>query len=209
MISRIEGELIRVDNGRAELRVGALVYELLIPACDTPRLSRHVGETLTFHTLHYLEGQGQGTSFLPRLIGFRTPEDRAFFELFTTVRGFGNRKALRALELPLGEVAGAIASRDTSILTSLPEIGKRTAETIIAELAGKVDRFVEVKSSPGGDGTPLSPAQTDLVRDAIAVMVQLGESRSQAQQLIERALAVDPEAASADQLVAGAFRLKG
>lgn len=207
MISRIEGELIRVDNGRAELRVGALVYELLIPACDTPRLSRHAGETLTFHTLHYLEGQGQGTSFLPRLIGFRTPEDRAFFELFTTVRGFGNRKALRALELPLGEVAGAIASRDTSILTSLPEIGKRTAETIIAELAGKVDRFVEVKAQPG-DVPAVTEAQAELVRDAVAVLVQLGESRPTAQQLIERALAVDPQVTSPDQLVAAAFRLK-
>ncbi len=207
MISRIEGELVTVENGRAELRVQTLVYELLIPACDTPRLSRHVGEALTFHTLHYLEGQGQGTSFLPRLIGFRTPEDRAFFELFTTVRGFGNRKALRALELPLGEVAHAIASRDTSILTSLPEIGKRTAETIIAELAGKVDRFVEVKSRPD-DAPARSEAQTELVRDAVAVLVQLGESRPLAQQLIERALAVDPQVTSPDQLVAAAFRLK-
>ncbi|TVQ53995.1 MAG: hypothetical protein EA377_06605 [Phycisphaerales bacterium] len=207
MISRIEGELINVENGRAELRVQTLVYELLIPACDTPRLSRHVGETLTFHTLHYLEGQGQGTSFLPRLIGFQTPEDRAFFELFTTVRGFGNRKALRALELPLGEVAHAIASKDTAILTSLPEIGKRTAETIIAELAGKVDRFVEVKARPD-DAPAVSEAQTELVRDAVAVLVQLGESRPLAQQLIERALAVDPDVASPDQLVAAAFRLK-
>jgi holliday junction DNA helicase RuvA len=205
MITRIEGELIGVSKGRAELRCDSVVYELLIPAIDTQRLGRMIGETMEFHTLHYLESQGQGSSYLPRLIGFSSADDRAFFELFTTVKGLGNRKALRALELPVAEVAAAIAAKDTDILKSLPEIGKRTAETIVAELSGKVDQFVEIKSI--GD-RPVSDAQAALIHDAVAVLVQLGETKLVARHLVDRALAVDESITTPDQLVAAAFRLK-
>ena len=34
MISRIEGELVEVDDGRAHVRCGGMVYEVLIPAAD-------------------------------------------------------------------------------------------------------------------------------------------------------------------------------
>lgn len=205
MISRIEGELIAVAAGRASLRCSHLVYELLIPAFDAQRLGAMVSETVEFHTLHYLESQGQGSSFIPRLIGFRSPEDRAFFEMFTTVKGLGNRKALRALELPFSDIAAAIAQKDLEFLKSLPEIGKRTAETIVVELSGKVDRFIEVKSRTTA---PESDAHANLIRDAVTILIQLGEARLPARQLVDRALAADPAIDSADQLVAAAFRLK-
>ncbi|HRP62626.1 MAG TPA: helix-hairpin-helix domain-containing protein [Phycisphaerales bacterium] len=207
MISRLEGELIAVAPGRVELRCAHIAYELLVPACDVQRLATMIGETVEFHTLHYLEGQGQGASYLPRLIGFASPDDRAFFELFTTVKGLGNRKALRALELPFTDIAAAIASRDADLLVSLPEIGKRTAETIIVELSGKVDRFVEVKHVRNGT-TEVQGATAALIRDAVGVLVQLGEAKLTARHLVERALAADPQLNSPDQVVAAAFRLK-
>ena len=79
---------------------------------------------------------------IPRLAGFLSVEDRAFFELFTTCKGIGNRKALRAMSLDVGQLAGAISDRDIALLQTLPDIGRRTAETIIATLHGKVDRFL-------------------------------------------------------------------
>jgi holliday junction DNA helicase RuvA len=206
MISRIEGELVSVQSGRIELRVGDVVYELLIPAIDTQRLGAAVGRTIEFHTLHYLESQGQGTSFIPRLIGFASRDDRAFFEVFTTVKGLGNRKALRALELPFSDVANAIAAQDADLLKSLPEIGKRTAETIIVELSGKIDRFVEVKG--GSSSALLRDGHLEIARDAVMVLVQLGETKLNAKHLVDRVLDADPEIATADQVVAAAFRLK-
>jgi holliday junction DNA helicase RuvA len=213
MICRIEGEIVGVESGRVELRVrhgeGAVCHELLVPAIDVQRLAAMIGETAEFYTLNYLESLNQGATLIPRLIGFRSREDRAFFELFTTVKGVGPRKALRALELPFADIAAAIASRDSDVLVSLPEIGRRTAETIIAELSGKVDRFVEVKAvasasvTGGGSG-----AAAVLVRDAVAVLVQLGEARLQARQLVDRVLSADPSLDDAEQLVAAAFRLK-
>lgn len=211
MISRIEGELVEYIDGRAMLACGAITYELLVPGYDQQRLAGRVGESVVFHTLHYLESQGPTGPFIPRLIGFSNPDDRAFFELFTTVKGMGNRKALRALQLPSGAVAGAIAEKDLDLLKSLPEIGKRTAETIVAELNGKVDRFVELKPSGAkrqiGDGG-IDDTRAELIRDAVAVLVQLGEQKLIARQLVDRALAADKTLSTPDQLMAAALRLK-
>ena len=206
MIARIDGTLEGVVDGAALVRAGAIVYEVLVPAYDQMRLSASVGEEVALHTLHYLEGQGQGSSYWPRLIGFATPEERTFFELFTTVKGIGNRKALRALQLPIATVAEAIANRDVATLQSLPEIGKKTAEAIILELKDKANRFLGATMI--AEAKPSSPAASRLRTDAIAVLVQLGESRPVAATLVERALAVDPLIDSADALVTAAFRLK-
>ena len=210
MINRIEGRLLTAEDGRAEIVCGALTYELLIPASDMQALATRLGEDIEFHTLHYLEGQGQGTSFIPRLIGFQSPRDREFFMVFTTVKGMGNRKALRALQLPFHRVADAISLKDLNLLKSLPEIGKRTAETIVAELNGKIDQFIELKpdTMTGAATTDVDPGARQLVDAATQILTQLGESRADAAQLVERALAADSTIDSADALVTAAFRLK-
>ena len=207
MISRIEGELVGVQDGRAELRCGHLTYTLLIPAADEDTLVERVGDRIEIHVLHYLEAQGQGASFVPRLIGFASTEARAFFELLTTVKGLGARKVLRALRLPYTSIAEAIACRDIDLLRSLPEIGARTAATIVAELHGKVDRFLG-RSPDAGDGAGASQRGSGVLRDAVAALTQLGEPKLQARQLVELALADDPSLDSADALVAAAYRVR-
>ncbi|MBT8484728.1 MAG: hypothetical protein HKO59_11515 [Phycisphaerales bacterium] len=208
MISRIEGKLVAVGEGRAQVETSVLTVELFVPAADEQRLHARLGETLDFHTLCYLEGQGQGNTFIPRLIGFTSGSERAFFELFTTVKGLGNRRALRALALPFDTIAQAIAARDVDILKSLPEVGPRTAETIVAELHGKVDRFVEVKPLDGELPDGVGVSQSGLARDAVAMLTQLGESAVAARQLVTRVINADPAIDTPEDLVAAAYRLK-
>ena len=107
MISRIEGELVSAQNGRVELSCGPLTYELHIPAVDQQPLSEALGSRIEFYTLHLMVSQAQGAAFAPRLMGFRSAQQRAFFELLTTVKGLGSRKALRAMQLPHPIIAEA------------------------------------------------------------------------------------------------------
>lgn len=208
MISRIEGILERLSHGVAGLRCDHLTYMLLIPGADEQRLASRVGERIAFHTLHYLEGQGQGANYVPRLIGFSSPEDRAFFEIFTTVKGMGNRKALRALQLPFHRVAEAIAKKDIDSLKALPEIGARTAQTIVAELHGKVEDFVRLDRADHATGGEPGAAADSMADDALTVLVTLGEPKLAAMQLVERALAADPALDSTEALIAAVYRLK-
>ncbi|MBM4101809.1 MAG: hypothetical protein FJ256_06050 [Phycisphaerae bacterium] len=239
MITRIEGTLERIGEDRALLAVGAVGYEVSIPAADVQRLQERVGEVVVLHTLHYLESQGQGSSFWPRLIGFQTEADREFFELITSVKGIGVRRALRALTIPFPRVAEAIVRKDLGTLVALPEIGRKTAETMVLELRDKVERHAmrsggapaaaptaaprkRAPASKGGRSgstasTSASAAQptgaptisASAVLDAVQVLVQLGENRLDARSLIDSALEREPEIASADALVAAALALKG
>ena len=59
MIASIEGELLSAEEGTALLQVGAIAYEVLVPAADVAALAGQRGATVRFVTLHYLEGQGQ------------------------------------------------------------------------------------------------------------------------------------------------------
>lgn len=208
MVRKITGRLESMDGLAALVTpaVGGISYEVLVPAFLSERLSQEVGKTVELVTLQYLEGQGQGASFIPRLIGFRTAHERRFFELLITVKGMGNKKALRALAVEPGEFARAIAERDTKSLQSMPEIGKRMAETVIAELTGKVDAFVVYESGRGIETKPGAPAaRSGASAEAIEMLVALGESRSDAERMVERATGKDPALGTSASIVAAAL----
>jgi Holliday junction DNA helicase RuvA len=215
MIVKIEGLLESIDADRARLRLpDGLTYELLLPAYTAARLGGSVGKTVTLHTLHYLESSAQGATIYPRLAGFASAIDKQFFELFVTCKGIGHRKALRAMALATNQIAGAIADRDLALLQSLPEVGKRTAETIAVTLKGKVDRFLDavpVGMRGGVDATDAESARIPggLARDALGVLLQLGENRTQAVNWIDRALSKDDAPTDVEALVAEVYRIKG
>jgi Holliday junction DNA helicase RuvA len=175
------------------------------------------GQRVSFVTLHYLESQGQGSHFVPRLIGFSSREQRAFFELLTTVKGIGNRKALRAMTITHARMAEAIAAGDAKFLATLPEIGKRTAESTIVELKGKLDPFLKDPSATrralertAASATAVSIAASGPAADAEDVLVTLGEQRAQARASIERVLAAaGGETLGADEIVTRALRSRG
>jgi len=195
MLTRLSGVLERVGDGTGTMVPAASPFaiELLLPQYLVEKLAPKVGQAVTLTTLLYLEGQGQGTSFVPRLVGFETPTDRAFFELLTTVKGIGNRKALRAMALPPASIARLIASKDAKSLTKLPEIGKRLAETMIAELTGKVDGYLAGGEVAGLDaaaaGRPfVAPTFGPAGAEAVEVLVALGDTRVEAERKVETAI---------------------
>ena len=206
MISAITGELRRVDEDRIHLQVGPVLCELLVPAADVPLLRPGIGQEMTFHTVLYIEGDASGGNLEPRLLGFLRPEDRGFFQLFITVKGIGPKKALRALVLPVGEIAHAIESKDTRLLCELPQIGKRMAELIVAELAGKVERFAGVTTERSMRGAAARRSPTE--EDAIATLMALGERRIDAEHLLDRARQSNPNLQSTDAFVREMLRMR-
>ncbi len=141
MIVKLSGKLDFIGTDTVHVTIGELTRELMVPAADIPFLQTKAGQGVTFFTLEYIEGNPSFGSLAPKMLGFLRVEDKEFFELFTTVKGIGTKKALRAFAIPTSQIAAAIALKDTKKLSTLPQIGKRAAETIVAELHGKVERF--------------------------------------------------------------------
>ena len=239
MIVKIEGLLESIEGDSALIRLpmsadsgegspmgkamsssgagGAMTYAIMLPAYAGARLGGAVGQHVTLHTLYTIESQGQGTTMFPRLLGFLSVADRLFFELFTTCKGIGHRKALRAMTLETSQIAAAIADRDVATLQSLPEIGRRTAETIVATLRGKVDRFLTVPGDQPtatdggqrGEPAPLASGNRSLVRETLEVMMRLGENRVEALTWIDRVLtSSDDPPSDVEQLLAEVYRVK-
>jgi Holliday junction DNA helicase RuvA len=210
MISRIEGTLDAVEGQTVRLRLGGgICIDAMAPAYLAERLAAgEGGRTVRLETLLTLEGSSQGTSFVPRLIGFESAQSRRFFEIFTTVKGLGSRRALRAMAVEPGVIAQAIVAGDHKALERLPEIGKRLAQTIVAELSGKVDNFaleagaIEPKGAGGAGSGHLPP----VARDAVDALLALGEPAADAERRIRAALAAGSAPESADELVAVALR---
>lgn len=207
MIARIAGKLEELNESAALISTpSGLWYEVLVPAFDGPRLSKRMGQEVVLYTIHYVEGDPAHGAQTPRLLGFLAESDRAFFRVFTTVKGIGIRKALRALVRPVGEVAAAIQGKDAHFLVELPEIGKRTAEQIIAELHGKVEEFAGAMAADAIAGGESELPEAAL--EAVSVLVQLGERRADAVALVERVRAVAPEDATAETIIQHAYKLK-
>ena len=204
MLARIRGLLEAVEDNMAIISCGDVTYEVMLSGAEAARIGRHLGSQVELNLLHYLESQSNGAVLRPRLVGFASRSDRAFFELFTSVKGIGYRKALRALQLPVETIASAIAAKDVDVLRSLPEIGKRTAETIVLELHDKIESL-GLESLPSDEPESGAPSAS---RDAVQILVQLGEPRLVAVDLVDRAVRADPELDSPDALVAAALRIK-
>ncbi len=215
MLARICGVLESIEGNAAVIWLGAgsgpgaagLAYEVLLPAFLAQRLIERIGQHVSLHTIEVLEPQGQSTALTPRLIGFSSAEERRFFTLFTTVKGVGTRRALRAMALPVPAMAQAIARRDAAALKALPEIGSRLAETVIAELNGKVDSFAAGEP----EGATVNGAvivESEAVRQAVAALVRLGETQAQAAQLVRRASESEASLVSADGLLTAALGLR-
>jgi len=211
MIRSLTGTLIDVEQQSAIVRPGsgivasAFEIELLIPAYWGPKLLTRVGEKVTAYCRVHLESQNQGSSFIPRLLGFPSAHDRAFFEVFTSVKGLGQRRAMRAMASPPGEISGWIAARNAKSLQTLPEIGKRLAETVIAELHGKIDPFIvagsTIEPSPGVL-TASGPGE-----DAISALIALGQQRTDAERRVAMVLSGGGSDLTADEIVARSFAL--
>ncbi len=203
MIVRITGLLESVSESGVVVSVGGLAYELMIPACAAAELAQRRGEEVTLLTVQYLEGNPAGANLIPRMIGFLSEIERDFFHEFTRVKGISMRRALRAMSVPIHGIAAAVERGDERALTALPEIGKKTAAQIIAELAGRMSRFAA--SAPASRPIAELPAAQ---RVALDILVQWGDRRVDAERWIAAAIEQEPALCEADAIVRAAYRVR-
>jgi Holliday junction DNA helicase RuvA len=185
MITKITGVPVSVLGDTLTLAVGAFEYEVLIPEFARRRLQEQLGREVSLHTVEYLEGNAMQGRLVPRLVGFLSPIEREFFEMFCEVDGVGVKKALRAMVRPVQEVATLIEDQDAKGLATLPGIGPATAERVIAKLRRRVPKFALLV---GRDLPPAAEIERDLLSEAYEVLRALGHSESEARRLLDDAL---------------------
>jgi Holliday junction DNA helicase RuvA len=167
------------------LAVGAFEYEVLIPEFARRQLQEKLGREVSLHTIEYLEGNAMQGRLVPRLVGFLSPIEREFFEMFCEVDGVGVKKALRAMVRPVQEVATLIEEQDAKGLATLPGIGPATAERVIAKLRRRVPKFALLVAR---DLPPEAEIERDLLSEAFEVLRALGHTEVESRKLLDGAL---------------------
>jgi Holliday junction DNA helicase RuvA len=204
MIARIEGKLVRLDGDSALVQVGAVGYEVMLASYCISALSDKIGTEITLCTMEYYEGTPGGGNLIPRMVGFLNAGERDFFTKFVSVKGIGIKKGLRSLSIPIAAIAAAIENADDKTLMSLPSVGRRMAQQIIAELKGKLQTFAVGAEALRPAEVRLKPFQAE----ALEILIAWGEKRTDAMELIELASHKHPDIDSAEELVPLVYRLK-
>jgi len=205
MIVRLTGTLIEVAEDSIVIERDGVAREVLIPPFAITELASCRGREVTLHTQEFLEGNQASGHLVPRILGFSYPQDRVFFRRFVGVKGIGPRKALKALSEPVRRIATWVESGDAKALTTLPGIGKRAAELLIATLRGKLEDFALEDAGSSATGTAqLSDSQ----RDALEVLIAWGDARHDAQRWIERAAQLHPELVDSGDWVRAALKVR-
>lgn len=171
MIAYLSGRVISKEERSIVLDVSGVGYFVFVPR----RFSESVSEEQPVKLFIYTHVREDELS----LFGMSTREEGSFFKLLITVSGVGPRLALDIMNAPMKNVRQAIAKKDVAYLTTIPGIGKKTAERIIVDLEGKMKAETLMDASDeGGD----IPQQEDIVN----ALLSLGYHRQQVLQGLKR-----------------------
>lgn len=200
MIGYLEGKLLRKRDDRILVLANQVGYEVLLPAfvMNTFR-AKSVGDPVSIYIYH------QQTERQPKpvLIGFNLEVEKEFFQYFISVEAVGALKAVKALDIPVRDIARAIESKNIHKLKQLKGIGDRTARKIIATLEGKMDKFALIRKSQKEE----IPIVEDLSQQVLDVLVdQLGYKIKVAKQMIIDAMKRNSNISTPEELFEEVYR---
>lgn len=140
------------------------------------------------------------------LYGFLSIEEKKIFNILLSVSGIGPRLALSILSHLLPEqIQLAVNQRDQKAFTALPGVGLKLAERIIIELKDKVlfnlARTIDT-------GLNLNLGSSELARDAISALTNLGINKLEAHNLVVTILSKDHQI-PINQLIMLALKARG
>ncbi len=179
MIGHLRGKLLSKKPNTVILDVQGVGYEVHIPLTSFYELPNEGEEVaLKIHT-HVREDA-------LILFGFRSQREKDFFLKLISISGVGPKLAISILSgAQVEELAQAIADENLSRLTSIPGIGRKTAERLTLELKNQVAPFLvsdQVES-------PRDIAQlSSLEEDVLSALVNLGYPRISAEKALAAAL---------------------
>ena len=132
MIAQLSGKLIHKQPNTVIIDVGGVGYDVTIPVSTFYELGEPGADvSLKIHT-HVREDTIQ-------LFGFWTGREKELFLKLTSVSGVGPKLGITMLSgMPAGELITAITNNDLVRLTSIPGVGRKTAERLVVDLRDKI-----------------------------------------------------------------------
>jgi len=192
VIGYLEGTLKQLDATRALVLAGGVGYEVHISLQTYYKLEGRAQAALEIYT-HVRED-------LIALYGFASSEEKLAFEKLIGISGIGPtlaQKILSGIDPP--DLADAIARNDARKLSSIPGVGKKTAERICLELRDKLVIAQETAAAK-------APSRTVIDDDVHSALVNLGYKPAAAEAALDAARKQLGNEAEFSQLLKTALR---
>jgi Holliday junction DNA helicase RuvA len=197
MIGRLKGKLIQKQSPWLLIDVQGVAYEVEAPMTTIYKLPA-IDEELTLFTHLVVRDDAH------LLFGFAQEQERLLFRTLIKVNGVGAKMALAILSgMEADEFAHCIRDGDTTRLTRLPGVGKKTAERLVVEMR---DKLKDWQSSPGSSANmPAGPAvsSSDPSDEAVSALVSLGYKPQEASKYV---LAVATDDMSSEEIIRQALK---
>jgi len=132
MIGRLQGHLAIKKPPFLLIEVNGVGYEVLAPMSTIYQLPEIGGSVKLWIHFHVREDA-------QILYGFHEERERVLFRTLIKISGVGPKMALTILSgIEVSKFIQCVESRDANPLVRLPGVGKKTAERLLLEMAGKL-----------------------------------------------------------------------
>lgn len=177
MIAHLTGKLREKTVQRLVVDVGGVGYDVHVPLSTFYDIGEPGADvSLRIHTLVREDAI--------QLFGFGTALEQQLFERLIGISGIGPKVGLAVLSgIEPSELVRAVRGSDLGRLTSIPGVGRKTAERMVVELKDKFAKlFLEGTAAP--DALP----GDDVREDLLSALTNLGYQRAAAEKAADRAL---------------------
>jgi Holliday junction DNA helicase RuvA len=178
MIASLSGILKGKSPTEVLVDIGGVGYAVSIPISTYSTLG---DLNSTVHLLTHLHVREDAM----QLYGFATEAERQLFRLLISITGIGPKIALGILSgISVSDLRQHIIGGNITALTSIPGIGKKTAERLVVELR---DRIGKTDSTSGSSVIP-GDKNAEIRNEALLALLSLGYNRAAAEKVIRLAL---------------------
>lgn len=174
MISYLKGKILNKGKGYAIIEVNNIGYKVFLSPAFFANLE--INQLTELYTHQHVREDSLD------LFGFKNLEDLELFELLITISGIGPKSALGVMAIASTEdIKASISQGDSSLLTKVSGIGKKTAERVVLELREKIGSLgFGAKSQDSGNYVSVSGDEIDAL---MALGYTLQEARDALKQI--------------------------
>jgi len=198
MYDYIKGNLIFKSTDTAVVENNGIGYKFLINARTFNELGEINTEVKIYSKLIHKED-------IMYLAGFKQKEDRAIFDILTSVSGIGTKVGMILLdEFSGSELINAVLEGDYKLISRAKGVGPKLAQKIILELKGKltnndiVSNIMEDRVSGITDSK--SKLSKETIKEVQAILQSLGYSQNEYMSAIEHCAKILTEDSSEELL---------
>jgi Holliday junction DNA helicase RuvA len=183
MIGYLSGKLLEKEANTVIIDVNGIGYEVTIPLSTFYDLGE-IGEDVELRIFTYVREDTL------QLFGFKTLREKELYLKLISVQGIGAKSGISMLSgMSADEIIVAIRTDDFVRLTSIPGVGKKTAERIVIELRDKLNNLQtgETVGTMSEDARPLAAVDA-VYDDALSALVNLGYQQNAANKALKKAV---------------------